>query len=76
MRASERDPNRLLAKGAGAARRLLQEEKLRTAVEKDLPRMNRKLRELVAAWEEVHYVYMYMYMYIDIDISLFIYIYI
>lgn len=54
MRASERDPNRLLAKGAGAARRLLQEEKLRTAVEKDLPRMNKKLRELVAAWEQEH----------------------
>lgn len=31
-----------------------QEEKLRTAVEKDLPRMNKKLRELVAAWEEEH----------------------
>ena len=34
MRASANDPNRLLAKGAGVARRLLQEERLRTTIEK------------------------------------------
>jgi len=54
MRASANDPNRLLAKGAGVARRLLQEERLRTTIEKDLPRMNKRLREMTAAWEEEH----------------------
>jgi len=33
--------------------------------------MNRKLRELVAAWEEVHHMYMYMYMYV---LNIYIYI--
>ena len=47
------DPSRLLAKGRGAASRLLQEEKLRKAVARDLPRMNAKLLELVEAWDEV-----------------------
>ena len=33
---------------------LLKEEKLRTAIERDLPKMNKKLRELCAEWEGAH----------------------
>ncbi len=52
MDTAANDPSRLLAKGRGAASRLLQEEKLRKAVARDLPRMNAKLLELVEAWHE------------------------
>ena len=51
MRALANDPNRLFAKGRGAASARLREEKLRVAVEKDLPKMNRRLREIVGAYQ-------------------------
>ena len=48
MIANQKDPSRLLNRRDPG--RLLREEKLRVAVEKDLPRMNKRLRELASEW--------------------------
>lgn len=52
MVANQKDPSRLLNRRDPG--RLLREEKLRVAVEKDLPKMNNKLRELSAEWASAH----------------------
>ena len=52
MIANQKDPSRLLNKRDGG--RLLREEKLRMAVEKELPFLNKKLRGLAAAWKAEH----------------------
>ena len=54
MRAQSSDSSRLNTKGKGAGIRLLQEQKLRTAVERDLPRFNKRLRKLVSEWNASH----------------------
>ena len=52
MLAAQNDPSRLLArKPAGW---LLKEEKLRTSVEKHLPQITAKVRELAAEWQAEH----------------------
>jgi hypothetical protein len=52
MLEAQNDPSRLLArKPAGF---LLKEEKLRTSVEKHLPQMTLKVRELAAEWQAEH----------------------
>ena len=52
MIANQKDPSRLLNKRDGG--RLLREEKLRKAVEKELPFLNKKLRQLAAEWTAEH----------------------
>lgn len=46
------DPNRLLSKSGRDAGRLLREEKMRKAIEKDLPKIEEKLRVVLVEWEE------------------------
>ncbi|KAL1526482.1 hypothetical protein AB1Y20_015192 [Prymnesium parvum] len=54
MIAAAADPSRLTDRGKRDPGRLLREEKLRVKVEKDLPKMNKRLRELSAEWSAAH----------------------
>lgn len=52
MLAAKDDPSRLTSRRDPG--RLLREEKLRNKVEKDLPKMNKRLRELAAEWSSAN----------------------
>lgn len=46
------DPSRLLTRGGAAARRLLEEEKTRKKLQKDIPLITNKLRKMLTDWQE------------------------
>jgi protein regulator of cytokinesis 1 len=54
LEAAAADPSRLLSKDRDAAGRLLREEKLRRVIQKELPRLEERLRAQLLRWEEVH----------------------
>eukprot|EP00668_Euglena_longa_P031754 GGOE01041005.1.p1 GENE.GGOE01041005.1~~GGOE01041005.1.p1 ORF type:complete len:534 (-),score=150.83 GGOE01041005.1:335-1936(-) len=54
MLRAQKDPERLLSKRSNMAQVLLREEKLRNTVKRELPRLEAKLRQCCAAWQERH----------------------
>lgn len=52
---SSKDPNRLLTKKSSRdPGRLLREEKMRKTIEKELPKLQEKLKDLITEWEDAN----------------------